>query len=182
MSHLVIDTGEKVGLDFITLECSENDRHSIDYFLRKKFDLDCGITLIGKRVGKTIQIFNDRDLAPIYIGRLEGIELVSENLSLIYGMANYETGLSFRIYASEELHSEPKFGLVKSDLGFKMLSNSLVMFLGDVRKKGDYISSNGKKFLVNSDLGNRIKGGEKIIGRLSDSRCKFDVQILGIVE
>lgn len=165
MSHLAIDT--EIG--FITTECSDRDARCVSDFFREKFCFKDGFMVIGKRTKSCIEVYNDRGLSPIMIKGVRGLDKLSDRLSLIYGSVKLCGGaVRFVIDRCIELNNEIHFGEIKSDLGFKTLTNSIVL---------DYDTCFSKITL--DTVG--VKSGERIIGRLSDFRCNFDIQVLKIV-
>lgn len=191
MNHSVIKLKENaLDVSSISFACERlKDSEKIEEFLRKNYDLNCNnrVMLIGYGRTKIIngkvysyfEIFNDRDLKPIEIDL--DIE-IKDKLVLVYGnIFNGKISLNKYKYLDS---NKINFGNIKSELGFKILTNSVITEI-DLRIcefKEKLIKTNSLIFKINEYPYYNRKEKIKVLGRLASNKSEFDIQILKVLE
>lgn len=182
LNHSVIKLNYNfTNVQSITIACEKGDTDILSAFIKRNYEFDGvnnRVMLIGRFNGKYFEVFNDRGLKPTKLG----VELENrDSLALVSGKilcGKFE--LSEVTYLkSEVIH----FGNVASDLGFKILCNSVIARLeyDNCEVHGVYVIKEGLVFKMTDLPEFKRRGSVTILGRLSDLSSSFHVQVLEFI-
>lgn len=179
LSHSVIKLKDNVtGVKSIVFSTGDilDDTKKVEDFLRQNYDFEniSNRVMILGTFKNLFEVFNDRGMKPVKIR----CKVKRKNvLCIVRGELH-----NGRIFLNKEEYLESDvlhFGNISSDLGFKILTNSVVrkINLSDCEIDENFIRYDGLIYRMPNGFSKK-EGEVTVLGRLAGTNSLFDVQVL----